>query len=231
MKTGKSPGPDGIIIEFYKLYWDIIGQDLFDVFVGCHESNRLSYSQYMALIILLYKKGIREDIRNWRPISLSNSDIKILSKLLAERLKIVLPEIIDSEQSGCAKGRRIGHSIRLIDDLFENLDDKGLMLLTDKMKAFDMVEWEWLFFVLNRFGFGEYFIGWIVIMYQGMKSAVMTNGFVSKYFTLTRSIRQGDPLSALLYIIQAEPLAECIRQAKNIKGIDILCDNSLYNHV
>ena len=231
MKIGKSPGPDGIIIEFYKLYWDIIGQDLFDVFLGCHKSNRLSYSQYMALIILLYKKGIREDIRNWRPISLSNSDIKILSKLLAERLKIALPEIIDSEQSGCVKGRKIGHSIRLIDDLFVNLNDQEVMLLTDKMKAFDMVEWEWLFFVLNRFGFGSYFIGWIIIMYQGMKSAVMTNGFISKYFTLTRSIRQGDPLSALLYIIQAEPLAECIRQARNIKGIDIKCDNRVIGEI
>ena len=107
MKLNKSPGPDGIITLFYKLYWDVIGFDLFEVFLGSHESNELPYSQYLALIILLYKKGARENIRNWRPISLSNSDIKILSKLLAERLKLVLPEIIDNEQTGCVKGRKM----------------------------------------------------------------------------------------------------------------------------
>ena len=205
----------------------VLGVSL-EVFLGSHQCNELPYSQYLALIILLYKKGVRENIRNWRPISLSNSDIKILSKLLAERLKIVLPEIIDNEQSGCVKGRKIGHSIRLIEDIFKTLDDASLMLITDKMKAFDLVEWEWLFFVLNRYGFGEYFIGWIKIMYQGMRSAVMTNGYISTYFDLTRGIRQGDSLSALLYIIQSEPLAECIRQSKIIRGIDIVCDNQIY---
>ena len=225
MKTGKSPGPDGIITEFYKLYWNHIGQDLFDVFIGCYESNELTYSQYVALIILLYKKGIREDIRNWRPISLSNSDVKILSKLLAERLKIVLPEIIHSDQFGCVKDRKISHCIRLIDDVLEKMNNKNLMLLTDKMKAFDLVEWEWLFFVLKRFGIGDYFINWIRIMYNGMKSAVMTNGYISVYFNLTRGIRQGDSLSALLYIIQSEPLSACFRHTSSLKGIDIFCDN------
>ena len=73
---------------------------------GYYLSSELSYSQYLALIILLYKKGIREKINNWRPISLNNTDIKILSKTLAERLKIVLPEIIDVDQSGCIKDRK-----------------------------------------------------------------------------------------------------------------------------
>ena len=146
--------------------------------------------------------------------------------MLAERLKIVLPEIINEEQSGCVKGRKIGHSIRLVEDVFETLDDESLMLITDKMKAFDLVEWEWLFFVLKRFGFGEIFINWIKIMYQGMKSAVLTNGYVSTYFELTRGIRQGDSLSALLYIIQSEPLAECIRQSNCIRGINIVCENT-----
>ena len=82
--------------------------------------------------------------------------------------------------------------------------------------------------MLKRYGFGEYFIGWIKIMYQGMRSAVMTNGYISTYFDLTRGIRQGDSLSALLYIIQSEPLAECIRQSKLIRGIDVACDSQIY---
>ena len=139
-------------------------------------------SQYHNKKKLLYKKGIREDIRNWRPISLSNCDIKILTKAFAERLRVVLPHIIDVDQTGCVKGRRIGHSIRLINDVFDELDIEGCILSTDKEKAFDRVEWRWLFYVLKKYGFGNYFINWILIMYKGMKSAIVTNGYISTYF-------------------------------------------------
>ena len=93
MNNNKSPGPDGIIVEFYKEFWYIIGDDLSDILINGLDNNQLTYSQYLALIILLYKKGIREDLANWRPISLMNSDIKILSKALASRVKKILPVI------------------------------------------------------------------------------------------------------------------------------------------
>ena len=92
MHNNKSPGEDGIPVEFYKLYWNIISDDLIEVYLKGLDDNQLSYTQYLAIIILLYKKGVREDIRNWRPISLLNVDYKIVSKVLAERLKLVLPE-------------------------------------------------------------------------------------------------------------------------------------------
>ena len=226
MKDEKSPGPDGIIPIFYKLYWEYLKNDLYEVFDFSYGAEELSYSQYLALIILLYKKGIREDIRNWRPISLSNCDVKILTKAFAERLRVVLPHIIDVDQTGCVKGRRIGHSIRLINDVFDELDSDGCILSTDKEKAFDRIEWKWLFYVLKKYGFGQYFINWIMILYKGMKSAIVTNGYISAYFDLSRGIRQGDPLSALLYIIQAEPLAEHFRQNNEAKGIEIIDQNN-----
>ena len=171
------------------------------MFENCYVSEELTYSQYLALLTLLYKKGVREDIRNWRPISLSNTDIKILTKAFAERLRLVLPNIIDVEQTGCIKDRRIGHSIRLISDVFHQMDDENIMLSTDREKAFDRVEFPWLFYVLEKYGFGEYFINWMKILYKSLKSAVVTNGWTSTYFSLTRGIRQGDALSALLFII------------------------------
>ena len=221
MKNNKSPGPDGIIVEFYKIYWNIVKNDLFDIFEISYESQELPYSQYLALIVLLYKKGLRELITNWRPISLSNTDIKIISKVLAERLKKVLPEIIETDQSGCIIGRKIGHNIRLIEDIIEEMDDDNVILLIDQQKAFDRVEWEWLFLSLEKYNIGEYFINWIKVLYRNMKSAVLTNGFVSSFFPIERGIRQGDSLSALLYIIQSEPLSESIRTSKDIKGITI----------
>lgn len=164
MQNNKSPGPDGIIVELYKLYWNVIGDDLYDVLINGLENKQLAYSQYLAVIILLYKKGPRPDIRNWRPISLLNSDYKLLSKVFAERLKSVMHEIIHPDQNGCIKGRYIGHNIRLIDDLLfemENQNENAIILMLDQEKAFDRVEWNWLFGTLEHFNFGTQFIGYL----------------------------------------------------------------------
>ena len=224
MKNNKSPGEDGITIEFYKTYFNIIGEDLLEVF-QCGLNNReLAYSQYLAVISLLYKKGQREDIRNWRPISLLNVDYKILSKVLAERLKKVLPHIIHSDQRGGVQGRYIGENIRLIEDLLyeiDNLEEEAVIFLQDQEKAFDRVEWNWLFSCLRHYNFGDTFIAWLQTLYKNSLSSIMTNGQQSNYFRVTRGIRQGDSLSALLYIIQLEPLAEKIRQSNQIEGIKL----------
>ena len=223
-KNNKSPGPDGIIFEFYKLYWNVIGGDLCEILRQGLEDKQLSYTQYLATIILLYKKGIREDIRNWRPISLLNTDYKLLSKCLAERVKLVLKEIINPDQRGCVPGRYIGENIRLIDDVLYEIDDQdieGLILQIDQEKAFDRVEWTWLFSCLSYFNFGDKFISYIKTMYKNAKSSIMTNGYQSIYFDITRGIRQGDALSALLYIIQFEPLMNKIRENDNIQGVNL----------
>ena len=223
-KNNKSPGPDGIIFEFYKLYWNIIGEDLCEALKLGLEDKELSYTQYLATIVLLYKKGPRQDIRNWRPISLLNTDYKILSKVLAERLKPVLKEIIHPDQKGCVPDRLIGQNIRLIDDILYEMeieDMDGLILQLDQEKAFDRVEWNWLFKCLENFNFGEKFISYLKTLYKNSKSSILTNGYQSRYFDITRGIRQGDSLSALLFIIQFEPLMNKIRKENSIEGIEI----------
>ena len=228
MPNNKAPGEDGIIIEFYKLFFNLIGEDLLEVFRFGLEQEELAYSQYLALIILLYKKGPRENIKNWRPISLLNVDYKILSKILAERLKEVLHEIIHTDQKGCVKNRYIGENIRLIEDIIHNIENgntDSIILLQDQEKAFDRVEWDWLFSTLRYFGFGEKFIGWLITLYKNAKSSIMTNGIQSAYFDITRGIRQGDSLSALLYIIQLEPLAQKIRNEPSFEGITVKLNN------
>ena len=221
MANNKSPGTDGIIIEFYKYFWDDIKFDVLEVFNHSFDIGSLPHTQYLAAIRLLFKKGEREDLRNWRPISLLNSDVKILSKVLANRLKKVLPEIIDVDQTGCIEGRFIGQNIRLCQDVIDKCEEDELILLLDQEKAFDKVEWDWLFSVLEKFGFTNRYISWIKIMYKKMKSCILTNGYSSKYFDISRGIRQGDSLSALLYVIQAEPLACLIRKTDEIQGIQV----------
>ena len=228
MPNNKSPGEDGIPVEFYKVFWNVISDDLLDVLQFGLNNGQLAYSQYLAVIILLYKKGSRSDIRNWRPISLLDVDYKLLSKTLAERLRNVLPEIIHFDQRGCVPGRFIGENIRLLDDLLfeiENQDDNPVILMLDQEKAFDRVEWDWLFSTLERYNFGDTFIKWLKTLYKNSKSCIMTNGFQSEYFEISRGIRQGDSLSALLYIIQFEPLADKLRRSDAVPGIDVTLRN------
>jgi exonuclease III len=221
MKNNKSPGPDGLVTEFYKFYWENIGQDLFEVFQYSLNEHQLPHSQYLAVIRLLFKKGQRENLKNWRPISLLNTDVKILTKLLAERLIKVLPSVIHRDQKGCVKGRYIGENITLIRDLVESCEENEAIILVDQQKAFDRVEFNWLFKVLEKLKFGEVFIGWLKLLYKDMKSCILTNGYVSSVFPVTRGIRQGDSLSALLYILQLEPLAAYFRKTQRISGIEI----------
>ena len=228
MKNNKSPGPDGIVTEFYKLYWGLIGSDLYEVICSGLEDKQLAYSQYLATIILLYKKGPRPDIRNWRPIALLNNDYKLISKVYAERMKTVLPEIISQDQKGCVAGRYIGENIRMIDDILyeiENQSPDSKILQLDQEKAFDRVEWNWLFSVLSHFNFGDIFIQNLKTLYKNAKVSIMTNGFQSEYFEITRGIRQGDSLSALLYIVQFEPLMAKIRESKEVEGVTLNLKN------
>ena len=134
----------------------------------------------------------------------------MLSKVLAERIKSVLPGIIHRDQTGGISGRYIGENIRLIEDILyeiENHDSEAIILMLDMEKAFDRVEWNWLFKVMKRFNFGDRFISWLQTLYSNAKCSILTNGFQSEYFHISRGIRQGDSLSALLFIIQTEPFA------------------------
>ena len=139
-----------------------------------------------------------------------------------------MPEIIHDDQRGCVPSRYIGENIRLIDDLLfeiQNLNDNPVVLMLDQEKAFDRVEWNWLFATLERYNFGSTFIDWLKTLYKDAKSSILTNGVQTEYFEITRGIRQGDALSALLYIIQFEPLAEKLRTSSLIEGISLNLKN------
>ena len=165
----------------------------------------LSSSQRQAIIKLLEKPGrdVRQ-IKNRRPISLINYDAKLLSKVLAERLKKVLPSIISHDQTAYMSNRFIGESLRLISDILETtkkLNIEGYMLTIYIEKAFDSVNHNFLFATLDKFGFGTEFLSWIKVLQNKQESCVMNGGSTTGYFPLRRGSRQGDPISAYLFII------------------------------
>ena len=125
----------------------------------------MSNSQRQAVITLIEKKGKdRTCIENWRPISLVNVDAKIISKVIATRIKNILPHIIHCNQSGYVKDRYIGETIRSIFDIMDFTEKNnipGLLIFIDFQKAFDSLEWNFLFHCLDAFNFGPEFKCWI----------------------------------------------------------------------
>jgi hypothetical protein len=163
-------------------------------------------------------------IKNWRPITILNTDYKILTKIMANRIKKVLPNLINPDQTGFVLNRQIGENIRIVYDVMNHCNTnniEGIMAFLDFEKAFDSISWEFLHYVLMSFGFCEYFINWVKIFYKETNSSVMNNGHISTKFDLKRGIRQRCPISAYLFILCVELLAEKIRTNDSVQGIRI----------
>ena len=221
MKANKSPGLDGLPSEFYKCMWVIIANLFYDALKEIYVRKEMSFSQRLSVISLLHKKGDKTLLKNYRPLSLSNIDYKIIAFCFARRLKHILEKLISNEQSAYVKGRYIGENARIILDIFEycdNYENDGVLLFLDFEKAFDSVEWNFLFKTLTEFNFGNNFIEWMKILYTSPMFQLKNNGWVSKTCYMTRGIRQGCPISAILYLFVAEILAIKIRTNDQIEG-------------
>ena len=224
-QKNKSPGNDVFTAEFYSFFWNQLGKTMVNSFNYGFHKGELSISQRKSVIRLILKKEQNLlYLKNWRPISLLNVDYKIASKALALRLKKVISAIINNAQTGYVKGRFIGENIRLISDILNftaDQDIEGIGLFIDFEKAFDSLEWEYLFKALDTFQFGPDFKTWVKILYTNISSCIINNGFASEPFTLKRGVRQGCPLSGLLFISAAELLSCSIRANDHIKGIRV----------
>ena len=223
MPNNKAPGPDGFPAEFYKHFWSILAPLYIRTITEIKQNSKFPVHMNTALISLLPKPNKDHTLpSNYRPISLINVDMKIISKALSHRLEKVTPYIIHPDQTGFIKGRQASNNTRRLFNLiqYSSLQQEDTIIATlDAEKAFDKVNWTFLFTTLQKFGFGESFINWIRILYTSPSATVITNGLTSQRFTLHRGTRQGCPLSPSLFTIFIEPLAIAIRQNPHIIGI------------
>ena len=223
MANDKSPGLDGFTTNFYKFFWMDIKSFLYDSYRYSIQHGELSDSQRRGLLSLIPKVG--KDLRylkSWRPVTLLATDYKILAKALATRLQKVISDLVNNDQVGYIKGRYIGENVRIIEDMMIYTSKNkisGFMVLIDYEKAFDMIEWDFLFKTLCAFNFGSFFIKLIRLLYNKISSCTINNGFLSQSFQLSRGIRQGCPISALLFVLVAEILSIKLRSDINVKGI------------
>jgi hypothetical protein len=230
MSGGKSPGYDGLPGEFYQCFWDDVKVLVVESFNEAFMEGCLAETQKQAVLTLIFKKGERDELKNYRPISLSNVDYKILAFALANRLQTVIHKIVPPGQTAYIKGRYIGENIRLLLDIIEYCESNlmaGVLLFLDFEKAFDSLDWNFLKTCLKHFGFEDDFCKWIGVIYNDTNAYVKVNGYISKTIKLYKGIRQGCPISALLFILCTVIMYLYLNQDVNIKGIDFELDGEI----
>ena len=225
MALNKTPGVDGLPVEFYLQNWEIISDDLLDLYNTILNTGCLSETQRKGIIILIPKSdGEVLSIDEFRPISLLCVDYKILSKILSERIKLVLHKVVYNKQFCGIPGRSIVQCNMELRDIIHYANDSNsnlAVLNLDWYKAFDLVPIEFIFKVLEALGFGETFVNWIKTLYNGIESSIEINNILTDFFPVQRSVRQGCPLSMSLFLLFQEPFYRAVIASRVIRPMPL----------
>jgi hypothetical protein len=212
--ANKAPGLNGFSTDFFKKFWEELFPFFRQLVDHSFEVGSLSLDQRRSCIRLIPKPVPEVDKNKFksarRPIALLACDYKIISKALARRLTKVLPMLIDSEQLAYLKGRFICEHIRSLSDLisaYKTAKTDGYIVLYDFEKAFDSIEWDFLERLLIEMNFPQSFINAIQILNFDISSAIIVNDTLTKFFPIKRGCRQGDPISAYLFLLAMQSFA------------------------
>ena len=177
MKNNKTPGIDGITSEFLKVFWGRLKYVIHNAINASYDKGLMSQSMRTCIITCLPKGNKdRKLLKNWRPISLLSSIYKLMSGVIANRLRNTLDTIISNTQTGFLSGRQISDNTRLIYDLMHIAENKkiaGMLMLIDFEKAFDSISWNFLYNTLLFFGFSQSFIKWIKMFNNNIEAYVL----------------------------------------------------------
>ncbi|GLT52165.1 hypothetical protein SLA2020_255190 [Shorea laevis] len=223
----KSPGPDGFNFNFIKKVWPVIKEDVYAFLVEFHENGKLVKGSNASFLVLIPKKDNPQSLGDYRPISLISSMYKIVSKILANRLRKVLDLVISPNQTAFIGGRQITDGIIITNEIIhEAKQSKKPMLVfkADFEKAYDSVNWELLAEMMNKLGFSTKWRAWIKECLSSATVSVMINGSPTKEFTISKGLRQGDPLAPFLFLMVAEALNGLISKATEeglFKGVTV----------
>jgi exonuclease III len=213
-QLGKAPGPDGFTSDFFHYCWSIIREEVWEIIEDSRKSGKVLQALNATFLTLIPKENNSTSPSQFRPIALCNVIYKLLTKIIATRLKPILPFLISPEQSGYVEGRQIMDSVILAHEVIHSLHSTktpGMLLKLDLSKAFDKLSWNYLRSSLLAFGFDPAWVSWIVNLTSSALFSILINGVPSKPFSPSRGIRQGDPLSPFLFILLAEGLSRTIK--------------------
>ena len=223
MAADKSPGPDGYTMEFFKATWNITGKDLVVAVQSFFDKGFLPKGINSTILALIPKKNDAITMKNYRPISCCNVIYKVISKLLANRMKRLLPLFISLNQSTFVKDRLLMENVLLASELVKNYHKESVtercVVKIDISKAFDSVQWTFILTVLAAMNFPEKFIIWIKKCIELVSFSIQINGELAGYFNSKRGLRQGCSLSPYLFVICMQTLSKLLDKAALEKRI------------
>ncbi|KAL3679838.1 hypothetical protein R1sor_022794 [Riccia sorocarpa] len=199
---------------------DILAETQRDMIVAFWRDSRLTVKTLKGVIKLIPKKDDKSRLRDWLPISLLGITYKIISKLLAERLKPMLPGLVNDQQIGFVPGRSIFDVILVVklgQEWAQTTGQKRIFLKLDFVKAYDRVNHNYVWRVLDTMGFGSQFITLLKGLVENATSVVHLNGAFTRDVQLERGVRQGCPIAPMLFTLSTQPLMELLR-SEQIKG-------------
>ncbi|CAL1398685.1 unnamed protein product [Linum trigynum] len=226
----KAPGPDGFSGRFYRRFWDTTGETLCREIKEFFESASMPDGWNDTHIVMIPKVDSPDSISQFRPISCCNFRYKVISKIMATRLKIWTPFLVSELQTAFTGGRLIQDNIIIVHEALHHFKNhkrgrrRDMMLKLDMKKAYDMVDWDCLENLLKSYGFDERWCKWVSSCIRSVKFSILFNGEATDEFTPSRGIRQGDPLSPFLFILMSNALSFLIDKAvaqDQLKGIKL----------
>jgi len=217
-----TPGPDGISNTYLKKLFDILGPMIIDAWKYSLDKQVLMPSHRKSLLRLIPKPGKdKRELKNWRPITLSNCDHKLITKTYNSRLLATISNYISSTQTAYIKGRNIADNLRLLNALTKNcsksLNMDYSVIALDAQKAFDSVTHEYLIKVLERIGLSN-FIPIFKLLYKELQNDILINGQTGTSFEIKNGVKQGDALSCSLFILAVEPIIRNLQHNEHIQA-------------
>ncbi|XP_057250103.1 uncharacterized protein LOC130591185 [Beta vulgaris subsp. vulgaris] len=210
----KAPGTDGYRTYFYRDTWEVIGEDIVAAVLDSLQSGRILKEVNTTVITLIPKNSCPKNVTEYRPISCCNTLYKCITKVLCNRLRLVLHDLIMENQGGFVHGRNIIHNIMVIQDLTKHYGRKqtqpGCLLKIDLQKAYDTVNWKFLGEMLEALSFPSQFRQLVMECVTTPKFSLTIDGVMKGYFSSSRGLRQGDHISPLLFVLCMEYLSQTL---------------------
>jgi hypothetical protein len=211
----RAPGIDGISLEFYFANWELIGPDLLDLFNHMFLTNTITAKKNQWIIVCIKKEGKYETPDGYRPITLLTNEYKILARILAGRLKQIVQDNITSNQYCGVPERLILEAVATVRDTIayaESYNVTMCVLTLDFQQAFDRVSHQYLFQVLRQYGINEWFIARVQALYDNATDSVQVNGSLKGNINIQSAVRQGCPMSMVLYTLGLQPFLRSLER-------------------